>query len=126
MLHALGRGTPVEAGKADALAHLPTVLILGSLYLLSFDVRFDPALPFQSWVIGLSVAVLLLCKAMVLLEAWYYRERSRQAEPSTRTRSEAVARMCTSILLIGLIAAGVFFACATWIPSLSTTMKCIW
>ena len=86
MLHALGRGTPVEAGKADALAHLPTVLILGSLYLLSFDVRFDPALPFQSWVIGLSVAVLLLCKAMVLLEAWYYRERSRQAEPSTRTR----------------------------------------
>ena len=38
LLDVLAGGTLAEGGRMDALAHLPTLLALGTLYLLSFDV----------------------------------------------------------------------------------------
>jgi 4-amino-4-deoxy-L-arabinose transferase-like glycosyltransferase len=108
LLQALRRDTPMEAGRRAALPHLASALILGSVYLLSFDVRLDPAFPFQSWVIGLSVAAIFLCKTLVLLEAWYHRQPQRHHGPSAQLCHDVAARTGTIIVLIVFIAAGSF------------------
>ena len=108
LLHVLGGGSLAEVGRMDALAHLPTLLGLGTLYLLSFDVRFDPGFPFRSRVIVLSVAALLLLKTMLLFESWYHRRRHDFVASPTSPGRGAVARSCTVISLIGLIAIGAF------------------
>ena len=108
LVDVLAGGGIAEGGRMDALAHLPTLLALGTLYLLSFDVRFDPGFPFRSWVIVLSVATLLLLKTVVLLEVWYHRQRHGFVAPPTFPGRDALARSCTIIFLIGLIAIGAF------------------
>ncbi len=59
------------AGVIDALGHLPVLLFLGGLFLLRFDVRFDPALPFQGWVVWSALGFLLLLKGIFILEATF-------------------------------------------------------
>jgi hypothetical protein len=108
ILHGLQRGDLVEASRLDALAHLPTVLSLGGMYLLSFDVRFDPALPFRSEVIGLSVTALMICKILILLESWYYRGRHPRAPFPASTSRQAMARVAPTVLLICLVGIGAF------------------
>jgi hypothetical protein len=108
LLHALGRGDLTEAGRVDALAHLPTLLTLGSLYLLSYDVRLDPAFPFRSRIVVLAVAALLICKALILLEAWYRRQPTGQVISSASVHLKTVAGICPLIFLIGLTAVGAF------------------
>jgi hypothetical protein len=109
LLAALGRGDPLEVSRVDALAYVPTGLFLGSLYLLSFDVRVDPSFPFQSWIIGVSVATVLLLKAIVVVEAWYQRQRPFQPSAVRSPRRETGARIATVVLLIALTGTGAFF-----------------
>lgn len=109
LLSALGRGDPLEVSRADALAYVPTGLLLGSLYLVSFDVRVDPGFPFQGWIIGVSVATVLLLKALVMLEAWYQRRRPCQPFAARSPRRETGVHIAIAVLLIALTGAGAFF-----------------
>jgi hypothetical protein len=106
ILRAFCPGNPVEIGCLAALTHFPTLLTLGSLFLLSFDVRFDPTFPFQSWVIGLSVGSLLGCKLVVALGVWYHKKRGSQMCQPASPRLGAILNICPVLLLGALIAIG--------------------
>jgi hypothetical protein len=99
-------GNPVDIGCLAALTHFPTLMTLGVLFLLSFDVRLDPTFPFQSWVMWLSVTILLGCKLIVALGAWYYQKQRSQRCQSVSPRLAATLPICSVLLLIGLIAIG--------------------
>ncbi|HXH13114.1 MAG TPA: glycosyltransferase family 39 protein [Alphaproteobacteria bacterium] len=108
LLFALGHRDRLEVSKAATLAHFPILLILGGLYLVSFDVRLDPSFPFQNWTIALSAAVLLIIQAILMLEAWYHRHRQLLESSSPSPPLETGARIGTALLLIALVAAGAF------------------
>ncbi len=108
LLFALGHRDRLDVGKVAALAHLPILLMLGGLYLLSFDVRLDPSFPFQSWIIGLAVATLFIIKVIVVLEAWHQRYRQLPESSPPSPHLETGARIGTALLLIALVAAGAF------------------
>jgi hypothetical protein len=109
LLHGLVGGSSAQVAGMDAWAHLPSLLALSTFYLLSFDVRVDPAFPFQTGVIVLAAAALLLAKTIVVLHSWYHLTRHgpvvRPASPSR----EVVPGLCTIVLLLGLIAVGACF-----------------
>jgi hypothetical protein len=105
-LNALQGGSPEEASRLDALAHLPTLLGLSTLYVLSFDVRFDPAFPFRSHIVWLSVAALLVLKAVFILEAWCRKKWPGQISKSLHMNTRATVQYSYPILLLCLIVIG--------------------
>jgi hypothetical protein len=108
LLYDLRRGDAAESSRGDALTHLPTLLILGGMLLLSFDARFDSALPYQSWVICLAVATLLVLKAAMILESYIRKHRNWPiASPSSRGIFP-LAQPLKGVILLSLIVVGAF------------------
>jgi Dolichyl-phosphate-mannose-protein mannosyltransferase len=97
-----------EARSLDALAHLPILLVLSALFLLSFDVRVDPTFPFQGRIVWLSTAVLLVFKATLMLEALYCKTWGRQASCSAVASHRPTARYVCAVLLLALVVVGAF------------------
>jgi hypothetical protein len=54
--------------RSVAFLYLPSLLLLGGLLLLRFDIRFDPSFPFQARFIALAVLLLLVFKTIFLIE----------------------------------------------------------
>lgn len=96
----LRRSTLRAAQHAMALAHLPVLVCLGSLFLVRFDVRVDPSWPFRAQVVGLCLALLPGCQAAILLEAAVCRAGSR---PAQRRRWQHVLY---ALIFLGLLLAG--------------------
>jgi hypothetical protein len=100
-----------QALVMDALVHLPSLVFLAGMYLLQYDLRVNPAIPFQEPVIALALAVLLLLKGGLLLEA-VVRRRRGSARPARREGLGLVglARkyrvLCLVTLLLPLLIAG--------------------
>jgi hypothetical protein len=109
VLHGLQAGDPEEVKRLVALTHLPIGVGLGGLYLLSFDVRFDPALPFQSVVIWLSVAALLLFEGLLLLEAWYRNKRPGEKLLPTSDGPTAAKNLYAASAVLCLMIIGALF-----------------
>ena len=88
--------------------------------------RFDPDLPFRSRVIALSVAALLIFKALILVETWYRRQQVCQVVsfPSSHFETVGVFARVSASLVSWL--QGRSFVCITWIVSPSTTTKSTW
>lgn len=94
-----------EAGRWDAVMHLPVLLILGGAFLLGFDVRFDPGFPFQWKVIMIAAAALLVFKAGLILAARHPRARGREElprSPSGGNRSLDAAYVAALLVLIAI------------------------
>jgi 4-amino-4-deoxy-L-arabinose transferase-like glycosyltransferase len=100
-----------HAQTTDALLHLPCLLLLSFVYLMRYDIRYDPAFPFQPKFIYLSLSVLLILKAGVLLESWLAAPHSTQrkipiykaADLLARCRTLVVAACLMIILMSGAI-----------------------
>jgi hypothetical protein len=99
-------GGDLEAAKeADALAHLPVLIFLIALFLLRFDVRFDPAAPFREGVVWFSVAALLVFKAAVIATG----SRTKvEAQPAPAGKVSIDSRIVYTALFLSLIAVGAF------------------
>ncbi|MBI3810683.1 MAG: glycosyltransferase family 39 protein [Nitrospirae bacterium] len=54
--------------RSVAFLYLPSLLGLGGLLLLRFDIRFDPSFPFQARFIARAVLLLLVFKTIFLIE----------------------------------------------------------
>jgi hypothetical protein len=106
ILYALRCTAPDEASSADALAHLPILLILSALYLLSFDVRIDPTFPFQGYVVWSSVAALLVFKATLMVEALRCKASDSQPECLSAAVNGLRPRYVCGVLLLALIGIG--------------------
>jgi Dolichyl-phosphate-mannose-protein mannosyltransferase len=106
LLQVLTEGDPAQSSGMDALAHLAPLLILGSLFLARFDVRFDPALPFQGWAIWLAVATLLVLKAALMLDAWAGKKWPRPALRSWPVSPRPTAQSLSLVVLAGLMIVG--------------------
>jgi hypothetical protein len=108
ILYILEYADLAEARNVDALTHLPTLLVLSALFLLSFDVRFDPSFPFQVYGVWLALGVLLVFKAALVLEALYYKAWSRRASCTSVASHRSTAHYVCGALLVALIAIGAF------------------
>ena len=95
-----------EAGRWDAVIHLPVLLILGGAFLLGFDVRFDPGFPFQWAVILIAVAMLLVLKAGLILAVRYRSASARRDERPISSEAQRSAGAVYLVALLVLIAVG--------------------
>ena len=100
-------GDAATSANMDALIHLPILMLLGSLYFLTFDVRFDPAFAFRSTVVWAAVGLFLGLKGLVILERLLQNGRSSQLAFLVPA-GESSASRANGILLCCLIAAGTF------------------
>jgi Dolichyl-phosphate-mannose-protein mannosyltransferase len=97
-----------ESANMDALLHLPPLLLLGGLYLLTFDVRFDPAFAFQPYAVWAAIILLVVFKGLVILEILLHRRRpSRDLSLSPAEQARAAIPVY-AVLLCCLIAAGAY------------------
>lgn len=60
--------TQGDALMIDALLHLPSLLFFSLIYLLQYDIHYDPAFPFQARFIYLALMILLVLRVGLLLE----------------------------------------------------------
>jgi len=102
------RGGAVASADMDAFVHLPTLLLLGGLYLLTFDVRFDPSFAFRPSVVWGAVALLLLLKGLVMLETLFRGGQVSRASSTPAPWEAPAAIFLSRLALICLIAAGAF------------------
>jgi dolichyl-phosphate-mannose-protein mannosyltransferase len=105
-LSGLRQTGPDEASRADALAHLPTLLILGTLYLLSFDVRVDPTFPFSGITIWLSGGALLIFRALLVLQSLHSREPSYHDQRHSLAADHSTRHYLCAFGLLALIGVG--------------------
>jgi hypothetical protein len=108
LMYELGGGDAAEISHGDAMTHLPALLILGSLLLLSFDARFDPALPYQGWVICLAVATSLLLKTAMILEACLRKPEHFPMAKSPLAGTHPPSQSLAVGILLSLIIVGAF------------------
>ena len=108
LLYNLQGGDVREIASQDALTYLPTLLLLGGVLLLSFDVRFDAAWPYQGWIIGLAVGMALVFKALLLLESQVRKPELAPLASSSAMGAFPRGRGFPMLLLLSLIVAGGF------------------
>jgi hypothetical protein len=99
---------PDEARRTEAMAHLPILLGLSTLFLLSFDVRVDPTFPFRGHIVWFSAAALLVFKAALMLEALYRRVWHRQVQCSSVANNRPTHRYISEVALLALVVVGAF------------------
>jgi hypothetical protein len=97
-----------EATLQDALTYLPTLLLLGGVLLLSFDVRFNPALPYQGWVIGLGAGMAIVLKVALLLEVCTRKPGHTPLASASAMGALPRGQPLDVVLLSGLILVGAY------------------
>jgi hypothetical protein len=97
-----------KASSVDALLHLPTLWTLGGLYLLSLDVRFDPAFPFQARTIWTAITLLLALKSLLILEALLQRKWAPRATQPSPIGKHHAANVIQGFVLLCLLTVGAF------------------
>ncbi len=78
---------PARAFALSAALHLPSLLFALFLFLLSWDVRYDPSYHLQGRWVYLSFFLLFLCKvSLFLAAAWRRRSLDATPEPGPESR----------------------------------------
>jgi hypothetical protein len=108
LVHDLGGGDAAAISHGDAMTHLPALLILGGLLLLSFDARFDPTLPYHGWVICLAMATSLVLKTAMIVEVCLRKPAHFPTAKSPRAGTYRLTQSLAVGILLSLIAVGAF------------------
>jgi hypothetical protein len=96
---------PSGALRADALLRLPVLVLLGLVYLLKYDIRFDPAYPFRwRWILA-SLLVLLLLR-LCLVVALRFRGAGEAPAPEPRAAMGPVKAALVIACLAALVTVG--------------------
>jgi hypothetical protein len=102
-----------DALSTCAVSYIPPILMLSFIYILRYDVRYDPAFPFQRiTVIAAVAAVMALQTVLTLAEAFHRGRRSGKAPEEGRRVAEGgavSARNCAyafAFVVLALTAAG--------------------
>lgn len=98
----------VAAEVSVAFVYLPVFLFLLYLVLLSFDIRFDPALPFQGRVIVLSIFILLIFKVVLIFEAWFRKKQNIQITGYPIIKPYLSQNILYPFLMLSLLAGGAY------------------
>jgi 4-amino-4-deoxy-L-arabinose transferase-like glycosyltransferase len=108
LLELLQQGDVTVARSLGACVYLPTLLLLGSVFLLSFDVRMDPTLPFQKHVIWLACGVFVGLKTLLLFEACYRPPRPQLIPRTTPGRLPLATPQVYRLFLLVLLIVGAY------------------
>jgi Dolichyl-phosphate-mannose-protein mannosyltransferase len=78
-----------EALRSAASLYLPSLVFLGGLLLLRFDIRHDPSFPFQTRFIAVAAALVLVFASFDLIER-FWRERTgrKRTDPNPQAGTE--------------------------------------
>lgn len=93
-----------DALRRDAILRLPVLLFLGTIYVLGFDVRFDPGFPYRLRWVAVAVLLLFVLRAVHLVAVLLSRRREpERLEGAVAKAPGMVARWAPRIVALACL-----------------------